>query len=88
VKIIHSMSTLLIRAGCVLVLAGALLLCGAADLLPLELWAWMHGIPADGQYFRVVAAEGNRFIEFTVLGAGIALVAAGWILRQRKAADA
>jgi hypothetical protein len=79
----HSMSTFLIRTGCVLALVGVLLLF-AADLLPLELWAWMHGMPSDGQYFKVVPAEGYRFIEFTVLGVGLALAAAGWILRWRQ----
>jgi len=82
------MSTFLIRLGCVLAFAGVLLLSGAADLLPLELWAWLHGIPADGQYFRVVPAQNHRFIELTVLGVGIALLASGWILRRRRNAGA
>jgi hypothetical protein len=82
------MSTFLIRAGSVLVLAGVLLLSGIADLLPLELLAWLHGSSADGQYFRVVAVEGHRFIEFTVLGVGIALAVAGWILHRRRNAGA
>jgi len=82
------MNTFLIRAGCILALIGALLLSGAEDLLPLELWAWMHGIPADGQYFRAGPVEGHHFVEFIILGVGVAFVAAGWILRRRRNADA
>lgn len=76
------MSTFLVRAGCVLAFIGTLVLSGAEDLLPLEIWAWMHGIPAGAQYFRLVPAEGGHsFMGLTVLGAGIAVAAVGWILR-------
>jgi predicted Kef-type K+ transport protein len=78
------MSTFMIRLGCVLALAGVFLLFSVADLLPVELWAWLHGTPAGGQYYRVVAAKGYSFIEFIFLGAGIALVVAGWTLRRRQ----
>lgn len=82
------MSTFLIRAGYVLALVGILLLFGAEDLLPLELWTWMHGLPADGQYFRVVPAKGSHnFIEFAILGVGFVLAAVGWILRRRRNAN-
>ena len=84
----YSMSTFLIRAGCVLALVGTLLLSGAEDLLPLELWAWMHEVSADREYFRVGPVEDHRFIEFIILGVGIAFVAAGWILRRKRNAGA
>jgi hypothetical protein len=79
------MSAILIGAGGVLTLIAVLLLSGAKDFLPLELWAWMHGVPADSQYFRVISADGSHSpIEFTVLAAGIALAIAGRMLRRRR----
>jgi len=85
----YSMSTFLISAGGVLTLVGVLLLSGAEDLLPLELWAWLHGVPAEGHYFRGVPAdESHSLIEFTLLGIGTALAMVGWILRRRRNTDA
>jgi hypothetical protein len=64
---------------------GLLLLSPLGDLLPVEVWMFLHGQPlGEGQYIVAVPKEVNRKLEFSFIAVGLLMVVVSRILRRSQ----
>jgi hypothetical protein len=77
-----------LRIGVAFIAAGLFLLSPVADFLPVDLWPWVQDLfsetPSQYAYLRVESGPVGRIVEFSLMGIGLALVAAALYLRSRE----
>lgn len=82
----RSVGLWLVRVGCLLLVLAALLFVGVGDFLPVDLWLWIHHLwsgTGAHSYVRVVPGPQFQVVEWSLVVAGVAAIAAGSVLRSR-----